>query len=333
MFRPKRNKEKVKLSKESYIKARKFFDFIKPYRGIYLIGWIFLVLSSLTAMLFPALMGQLLGAGNNEKAIFEIPNVDLADINVTIIVMLIVFGAQAIFSFFRIVIFNRVTENALRDMKEKSFTQMVNFPINFYNKNKVGELTSRIATDITLLQETLNTTIAEFFRQFVTIAVALGFIFYLSWELALWMLAVIPLLAIIAIVFGRYIKKLSKNAQEESAKSNSILEEVLTGIVNVKAFTNEKFETSRFKSRISNVLKLNIKSGVARGMFVSFIIFVMFGGVAFVIWKAKSMENAGLISHLNLQLSSCIPYSWELLLARFQIFMPKSKKLLGLQSI
>jgi ABC-type bacteriocin/lantibiotic exporter with double-glycine peptidase domain len=104
----------------------------------------------------------------------------------------------------------------------------------------VGELTSRIATDINLLQETLNTTIAEFFRQFVTIAIALGYILYVSWELALWMLAVVPVLAIVAIVFGRYIRKLSKSAQEESAQSNSILEEVLTGIVNVKAFTNEK---------------------------------------------------------------------------------------------
>ncbi len=297
MFGNRKNKEKVELSDDAYKKARRFFGFIKPYRSAYAIGWLFLLLSSVTAMLFPALMGQLLGANKSDQAFVQIPNIDLTNINTIIIVMLVVFGAQAIFSFCRIWIFSTVTERALRDLKVKSFNKLVHFPINFFNKNKVGELTSRIATDINLLQETLNTTIAEFFRQFVTIAIALGYILYTSWELALWMLAVVPVLAIAAIIFGRYIRGLSKSAQDESAKSNSILEEVLTGIVNVKAFTNERYESNRYSKRVFNIMGLNIKSGLMRGAFVSFIIFGMFGGIAFVIWKAKGMEGAGLITN------------------------------------
>ncbi len=297
MFGNRKNKEKVELSKDAYKKARRFFKFIKPYRGAYAIGWVFLILSSVTAMLFPALMGQLLGANESDRAFVQIPTIDLTDINTIIIVMLLVFGAQAIFSFCRIWIFSSVTERALRDLKVKSFNKLVSFPINFFNKNNVGELTSRIATDINLLQETLNTTIAEFFRQFVTITIALGYILYTSWELALWMLSVVPVLAIAAIVFGRYIRGLSKSAQDESAKSNSILEEVLTGIVNVKAFTNEKYEANRYSKRVFNIMGLNIKSGLMRGAFVSFIIFGMFGGIAFVIWKAKGMDGAGIITN------------------------------------
>lgn len=290
-------KEKVALSKGAYKKALRFFSFIKPYRWVYFIGWMFLLLSSLTAMLFPALMGQLLGGNSSDKPVVDFGNIDLTDINTLLVVMLIVFGAQAIFSFFRILIFSNVTERALRDLKVKSFNKLVNFPIDFYNRNKVGELTSRIATDINLLQETLNTTIAEFFRQFITIGIALTYILYTSWELALWMLAVVPVLAIVAIVFGRYIRKLSKSAQDESAQSNSILEEVLTGIVNVKAFTNERYESARFGAKVSRIMGVNIKSGLMRGAFVSFIIFGMFGGVAFVIWKAKGMETDGFITN------------------------------------
>ncbi len=296
MFGNRNKKEKIELSKDAYKKARRFFNFIKPYRSAYAAGWLFLVLSSITAMLFPALMGQLLGANQSDEPIFEIANLNLNNINVILVVMLIVFGAQAVFSFFRIWIFNNVTERALRDLKKNAFSKLVNFPLDFYNRNKVGELTSRIATDINLLQETLNTTIAEFFRQFVTIIIALSFILYVSWELALWMLAVVPVLAIVAIVFGRYIRRLSKAAQDESAKSNSILEEVLTGIINVKAFTNERYENDRYTLKIGNIMRLNIKSGLMRGAFVSFIIFGMFGGIAFVIWKAKGMETAGLIT-------------------------------------
>jgi ABC-type multidrug transport system fused ATPase/permease subunit len=296
MFGSRKKREKIELTKESYQKAGNFIKFLKPYRGLYSIGWMFLVLSSVTAMLFPALMGQLIGADPNEKPLFDLGTIDLSNINIVIIVMLVVFGAQALFSFFRVWIFSTVTEKVLRDLKAKAFKTLVNLPLNFYNKNKVGELTSRVATDINLLQETLNTTIAEFFRQIVTIAVALTFILYVSWELALWMLAVVPLLAIIAIVFGRYIKGLSKTAQTESASANSILDEVLTGIVNVKAFNGESFESNRFIARINKVMNVNIKSGLMRGLFVSFIIFGMFGGIAFVIWKAKTMQVDGFIT-------------------------------------
>ena len=296
MFGNRSKKDKVKLSKESYRKARRIFSYMKPYSFIYSIGWLFLLLSSITAMLFPALMGQLLGASENEEPIIEIPNLDMTDINNILVVMLIVFGTQAIFSFLRIVIFNHVTERTLRDIKKHAFTRMILFPIDFFNRNKVGELTSRIATDINLIQETLNTTIAEFFRQFITIIIALGFILIFSWELALWMLAVVPILAVIAISFGRYIRKLSKRAQDEAAKSNSILEEVLTGIVNVKAFTNENYESERYNEKVSSIMGLNIKRGVMRGLFVSFIIFGMFGGITFVIWKAKGMQEMGMIT-------------------------------------
>ena len=299
MLGPGRNskkKERVKLSKESYRKARRFFRFLKPYRGIYFIGWLFLTFSSITSMFFPGLMGQLLGANDKYKTIVEIEGLDLTDINVIIVTMLIVFAFNALFSFVRVWIFTTVTENALKDLRHTSFKKFVHYPIDFFNRNKVGELTSRIATDINLIRDVLNTTIAEFFRQFITIAFALGMILYFSWELALWMLAVIPLLAIVAIVFGRYIRKLSKKATDESAQSNSIVEEVLTGIVNVKAFTNEAYERGRYEERILNIRRLNIKTGIMRAIFVAFIIFGLFGGIAFVIWKAKQMELGGEIT-------------------------------------
>ena len=289
MFGKKEKEEKIKLSKDSYKKAKSFLRYMKPYSATYSIGWVFLILSSVTAMLFPLLMGRLLGNDNPTGS--NMPSIDLPTLSVTgvFILLIIVFAAQSIFSFFRVVLFSSVTENTLKDIKMKAFSQFVNFPIAFYNKNKVGELTSRIATDINLLQGVLNTTIAEFFRQFITIILGVSYIVYTSPSLALWMLAVIPIVIVIAIVFGSKVKKLSKKAQDESAKSNTILEEVLMGIVNVKAFTNETYELGRYNTKVDNVKKLSIKSGLLRGAFVSFIMFFMFGAIVFIIWKAKSM--------------------------------------------
>ena len=289
------------------ITLKRLLNFIKPYRSVYLTGWLFLVLSSATAMLFPALMGQLLGANPDEKPMMQLPGLDFNNINHVLLVMLIVFGAQAVFSFFRVVLFNQVTENVLRDMRLVSFNRLLFLPVNFFNRNQVGELTSRIATDIQLLQDTFNTTIAEFFRQLLTIVVSVTVIFFISWKLCLWMLAVVPVLAIIALVFGRYIRSLSKKAQTESANANNILAEALTGILNVKAYTNENFESSRYSKSITEVLKSNIKSGLMRGLFVSFIIFCLFGGIAFIIWKAKEMQNGGEIT--GSQFTSFIIYT------------------------
>ena len=289
MFERKEKGEKIKLSKDAYKKAKNFLKYMKPYKVTYSIGWVFLILSSVTAMLFPLLMGKLLG--NDNPTGNNIPSMDLPTLSITgvFILLIIVFAAQSVFSFFRVVLFSSVTERTLKDIKLKAFSQFVNFPIEFYNKNKVGELTSRIATDINLLQGVLNTTIAEFFRQFITIIIGVSYIIYTSPSLALWMLAVIPIVIIIAIIFGSKVKKLSKKAQDESAKSNSILEEVLMGIVNVKAFTNETYELGRYNNKVENVKKLSIKSGLLRGAFVSFIMFFMFGAIVFIIWKAKSM--------------------------------------------
>ena len=309
MFGRKKKAEKVKLTANSYAQARNFLSFLKPYRLIYTIGWMFLLLSSITSMLFPLLMGQLMGTDSqttvgNESGWLDY---DFTSTKSILTIMLVVFAFQSIFSFFRITVFSRVTEKVLKDFRESAFKKLIRLPVDFYNKNKVGELTSRIATDITLLQETLNTTIAEFFRQFITIIIGVTYILYVSWELSLWMLAVVPVVAIIGVFFGRQVKKLSKQAQEESAKSNSVLEEVLMGIVNVKAFTNEKYEWGRYNSKISNIARLNIKNGIVRGLLVSFIIFCLFGAIAFIIWKAKQMEYAGDIT--NKEFISFIMYT------------------------
>ena len=296
MLKQRQKREKVDLSPDSFKKARRVFNYMRPYRMVYIAGWLCLVFSSIMSMLFPALMGQLLGANDTDEAIFELEAVDLTNINVILMVLLGVFAVQALFSFFRIILFNHVTENSLRDIKAKAFSTLVHLPIDFYNQNKVGELSSRLATDVNLIQETLNTTLAEFFRQIITIAVGLSFLFFMSWQLALWMLAVIPVLAVVAIIFGRTIKKFSKKSQDVSAASNAIIEEVLSGIKSVKSFTNESYESSRYGKEINALKKLNIKRGIIRAFFVSFIIVGMFGGIAFVIWKAKGMEAAGLIS-------------------------------------
>jgi len=190
-----------------------------------------------------------------------------------------------------VVLFNNVTENALRDLRNDAFERMIYMPMDFFNTHKVGELTSRIASDITQIQETMRTTIAEFFRQLVIVVGGITFLVFISWKLSLIMLGTVPVMAIIAVIFGRYIRKLSKNAQDFTAESNSIIEEALSGIANVKAFTNEVFNLKRFRINTQKMRDLNVKSGIWRGVFVSFIIFCLFGAIVFIIWQGMMMTQ------------------------------------------
>ena len=293
MMRPKKNKEpKVKLTKDSWRKAARFLKYLKPYAGMYFIGWIFLVLSTSAGLVFPYLMGKLLGSSgatpNPEQAVRLI---DLSNVNQIALALFILFFFQSVFSFVRVVLFNNVTENALRDMRNDAFEKLVYMPMDFFNRQKVGELTSRVASDITQIQEVLRTTIAEFFRQIIIVFGGIAFLFFISWKLSLIMLATVPVMAIVAVFFGRYIRKLSKEAQDYIATSNSILEEALSGIANVKAFTNEWFLLSKYNKTTQQTRDLNVRSGIWRGLFVSFIIFCLFGAIVFIVWKGLLMTQ------------------------------------------
>ena len=239
-------------------------------------------------------MGKLLGSGSTALGSTASDQVSLLNFDNASQVaygLFILFGFQAVFSFLRVVIFNNVTENTLRDLRNTAFERMIFMSMNFFDVNKVGELTSRVSSDISQIQDTLRTTIAEFFRQIIIILGGVAFLFLISWKLALIMLSTVPIMALLAVVFGRFIRKLSKQAQDFAAESNSIIEETLSGISNVKAFTFEFFAIKNYHVKTQKIRNLNIKSGIWRGLFVSFIIFCLFGAIVFIVWQGLIMTQ------------------------------------------
>jgi ABC-type multidrug transport system fused ATPase/permease subunit len=114
-----------------------------------------------------------------------------------------------------------------------------------------------------------------------------------SVKLSLFMLGTFPLLVLLALLFGRKIKKLSRETQDQLAATNVIVEETMQGIQVVKAFTNEGYEINRYKTSLSKVVRLALHAAYYRGAFVSFVIVGLFGGVTLVIWYGASLVQAG----------------------------------------
>ena len=282
-----------KAPKVDYRKAKSFLPYIKPYSSYYILGFVFLAGTSTISVAMPMLIAKLLGSDYQQNIPFEFSLGEVDTVYGVLITLAILMPALAIFSFFRVYLFNLVTQNALRDLRLAAFTHLVSSPISFFDKNKVGELTSRIATDTNMIEETLTTSIAEFIRQLIVVFFSVIIIFVYSTKLALIMLSVIPVVAIVAMLFGKYIKKLSRSAQDEAAKSNSVVEEALVGIKNLKAYTNEFFEINSYKNTVDEIKRLSMKSALWRGLFIAFIMVVMFGAIVFIMWQGIEQVKSG----------------------------------------
>jgi len=180
----------------------------------------------------------------------------------------------------------------LASLRQATYNQLIRLKMQFFSERRVGELTSRISSDIALLQETFTTTIAEFLRQIIIIVIGVSLLAYLSFKLTLLMLALVPVVVIVAVIFGKKIRGLSKEAQNQVANSNVIVEETLQGIATVKAFVNETFEYLRYKKKTEEIIVISLKGAIWRGAFASFIIFCLFGSIVAVIWYGVILVQA-----------------------------------------
>jgi len=290
------DKNKEKINFKTWANSVEIFSYLKPYRFTYLLGLSCLLISSISAILFPYLLGNLLGVDVTQKQ-NQFSLLDTNNINALFILLLSLFSIQSVASFFRIYLFGIVTENTLRDIRKVAFKKLIGQNIDFFNTNKVGELQSRVSADISLLAETFNTTLAEFLRQLLTIFFGIIFITLLSWKLSLIMLGIIPVIAIFTVFFGKYIKKLSRKTQDATAISNNILLEGLSGIKNVKSMVNEVFEFKKYNTSIDQINQLGKYNAIWRGLFAGFIILIMFGSIIFVIWQGIHMVSDNSISN------------------------------------
>jgi ABC-type multidrug transport system fused ATPase/permease subunit len=275
---------KAKLDANSLQKAIRIFKYAKNHKWKFFLGLVFLLLTSATALAFPKLMGMLVDCVTNK---------DLDKANEIAIALMGILVLQAIFSFFRISLFVNFTENSLSNIRFALYENLVKLPMSFYAQKRVGELNSRISADISQLQDTFTTTIAEFLRQFILIIGGFVILGNISPKLTLMMLAIVPVVAVAAVIFGRFIRKYGKKTQDKVAESQVIVEETLQGISNVKAFANEWYEIQRYKNKIKEIVKIAIKGGQYRGYFASFIILCLFGCVVAVVWYGITLTIKG----------------------------------------
>lgn len=282
--------EKRPLNKSGIAKLIGIFRFVLPYRWTFIVGLVALGLSSGTLLSFPYFAGKLLDVAQG-KTDFVLTTIN--QIGLTLIAILLV---QGVFSFLRVYTFTTVSERTLSDLRQHIYSKIIWLPVSFFDQRRVGELISRITSDVSTLQETFTFVLAELLRQVLVLLIGVPMIFILFPRLTIFMLLIFPLLIVAALFFGKFIRKLAKKTQDQLATSNVIVEETLHSIAVVKSFTNEVFEVLRYKKSLNDVVKTAIHASKYRGVFISFTIVSMFGGIVAVSWYGAYLVQSGEVS-------------------------------------
>lgn len=285
---------KSKINLTSLKKSFKLFNYMsKTNKWLFLLGTIFLGITAGASILFPKLLGDMMDGVfvYKQGGVSTAPSLEKLTKVAELFVYL--FIIQAVFSFLRIAIYVRVTENMTFGLRTDLFKSVIAQNMEFHSQNRVGDLLSRFSSDIAQIQDTFTTNIAMFIRQLLVMIGGIILIFMTSNKLAIYMLLTVPVIVIIALFFGKFIRKISKEVQDLTAQNNIIVEESVSGIVNVKAYTNEDFELNRYSKNALHLQKESIIRGYWRGAFSSFIIVCLFGSIVWLIYKGLGLVQTG----------------------------------------
>lgn len=273
---------KAKLTRENLRKAVWIFAYLDRYRGMFVPAMLAVLLTSGMSLAFPILMGKLIGESMTDAAILD-------HANRTALELFVILTIQAGITFARMQLLSRAGERALADMRRDTYAKLVRLPMAFFSEHRVGEISSRVAADLSLIQDTLVSTTPQFLRQCVMLVAGMIYLFVLSPKLALFMLACLPAVLLFIAFFGFRIRGSSRRAQDHLAETNVIIDETLHGIASVKAFGNEDLETRRYGRVLDRYLAAAYELIHGRAFMVAFVIFALFGAITLVVWFGARM--------------------------------------------
>ncbi len=278
-----------KPGREKLREAMYVFKYIRPYRWHLIAGLILLFASSLVFMAFPYLAGLMVDVAQGKAG----RPMDLTQVGWILLAVLI---AQGGISYGRVMLFAQVSEKGIAALRKALYQKLITLPLPFFEQNRSGDLVSRIAGDVEKLYNAFSITIAEFLRQIIILVAGIVFLAITTPQLALIMLLTFPVVVLLAMVFGRRIRALSKQRQKALADSGTMVSEAVQNIQTVKTYTGEWLEINRYGRLIKKAVDISLRYAHARALFSVFIIVLLFGALFFIIWEGANLLQAGKIT-------------------------------------
>lgn len=262
-----------------------FGKYGKPYYGTFFLAFICLLLAGTIALMFPYFVGRLLDSAFTLK--------DTRELNRTLLFLVGMLTVQSLFSFGRTYFLVYIGERLVADLRRDLFDHLLKLSLSFYSNQRIGELTSRVSSDITLIQSGTTLNLAEALRQVIVFTGGVTLMCVTNFRMTLTLLVIIPFLVGAAAFFGRGIRRISTRVQDQVAEASAILDEAIANIRIVQSFVREEFEVSRYKKHIESSLGHALRRALARGGFSAFIVFILFNGIVLLLWFSLQQVVAG----------------------------------------
>ncbi|MFN8445783.1 MAG: ABC transporter transmembrane domain-containing protein [Caldilineaceae bacterium] len=267
---------------------RRLLAYLAPHKGRLALATVALLVYSAIGLVFPLTIGRLLDSVLKQQS--------MAQLNLLTGSLLVLFLVMSTFGFVQSYMLTYIGERIVLDLRTALYRQLQRMSLDFYANRRVGELISRISSDVTQVRTVLTTNLTQLIGQTVSLIGSVIIVFYLNPYLMIFLLVLMPLLLGLGIFFGRLVERVSTTVQDALAASTVAVEESLQGIRVVKSFAREQYEIERYEGAMQRTFQASIKLAVYRGIFAASGGFLGFGALAAFLWFSGREVLAGRLS-------------------------------------
>lgn len=270
------------------VQWRRMIGYLRPYIPRLALALGATIISAVLSLVFPQVIGQVLDSVLKEADISLLNNITIA--------LLVVFFIRSIPSLIETYNLNYVGERIVVDMRLDLYQHLQNLSLGFFTNHRVGELVSRISSDVTVMRSVLTSNINTLLQQTFIMIGSIIVMFALNWRLTLFIVALIPVIVLVGFAFGFYMRRISTQVQDEIALSTTVAEESFQNIREVKSFVREPYEIDRYNGAINRAFSAAVRLLRIRAVFGPFIGFLAFGGLSLILWFGGREVIAGRLS-------------------------------------
>jgi subfamily B ATP-binding cassette protein MsbA len=264
---------------------KRLFAYLKPYRGRMAFAVLALLVSSGFGLAFPLVIVRLL------DSVTQANNYGL--LNTFALLLVGIFLLQAAFSALQSYLLAYIGEHIVYDLRTSLYGHLQKLSLDFYATRRVGDVVSRLSSDVTQMRSMLTTSLTALLSQVLTLIGSVAILLTLNTRFALFILGIAPLLILVAYTFGRRIQKGSTRVQDQLADSTIVAEEGLQAIRVVKSFGREAYETQRYDQAMENTFRASLQMAVYNALFMALMMFLGFGSIAAIMWYGGRQVIAG----------------------------------------
>jgi subfamily B ATP-binding cassette protein MsbA len=276
--RGRRSSEEVPETPNTPVNWARLFSYLSPYKGRMVIALTALIVYSALGLVFPLVIGQLFGSVFQQQDMQQLTNITLG--------LMGIFVIQASFSFIQSYSLTFIGESILVNLRTQLYAHLQQLSLDFYANRRVGELVSRISSDVTQVRSVLTNNVTQLLSQTISLLGSVILVFILDPRLTVFILVLAPILIVLGFTFGRSFRGLSTRVQDELAGSTVAVEEGLQGIRVVKSFTREAYEVNRYREAIQRTFNVAMQLAIFRSAFGAVMSFLGFGAIAAILWFA-----------------------------------------------